>query len=153
MSDPGYERASLRVVLPWENGASCLFYDPLNWATMRLRTPPPFRPRGTVEHFPRAQLAQYQARNGGRGYGAGRPLDLRLVCYAPAGSGAAQEGVELLEELLEEMRAWEERSEWSRNAIGARYRNRYETSIRMEAESPGYRSSYRPPPASSSRGG
>ena len=105
-----------------------------------------FRPESKVEHFPRRRLAEYQAGHGGRGSGAGRELELGLVCYAPEPTGAAEEGRRLMEEALEELRSLTNLSGFSRDAVAARYRSRYDQAIFRAAFSGACRPAYRPPP-------
>lgn len=152
---PPAEVAVFRTTWRSEGGLNCLFYEPLNQKTAHLREElfvtveaefVLFRPRGAAEHFPLRHLIEVQAENDRTGHGAGRDLGLEFVCYAPEGSGVAEEGRRVLEEGLEELRLLANLSAFSHNAIAARYRKRYMGAMWRPPEAPLPPPAYRPPP-------
>ncbi len=149
----GCERVSFRAV--WEGGLDCLFYDPASERTMHLRDSlyvvvtaggRRFAPSDLTEHFPRVALAKRQGELGGRGHGADEGvLEVGFVCFAPEGSGAAEEGRALILDALEEFGGLGDLSGWSRNAVAVRYRRRHDWAMLRGALRGTVRGAYRPP--------
>ena len=154
------EVAEHRATLPAEVGFECTFYEGLFYRTARLRDRlyvtvaaggGEFRPR-PHEHFPRDELARYQARGGLANaalfglaaLGEGEPVELVFRCHAPAWPepGGASEGAKLIAEGIRELEARAGLSEWARTVAAMRDRRRFG---REHGAFAGLRPRYRPP--------
>jgi hypothetical protein len=153
----GLERAVLRAAVPGVVGLECTFYNLLNNRTKHLRRRlyvavaadgHEFRPREEQEHFPVTELVDYQMPDGLLGdehaYGEGRPLEVALLCYSPAGSDAAAEAARLMGAALEELRKVSGWGERERDRFGWKHGMGHLRA--MLAGKEGLVPAYRPPP-------
>ncbi len=125
------EYAELRTAIPGDLGYECTFYYGIRWRTAHLRERlyvvaevkgHEFRPRAG-EHFPADEHLAFQGVM--PGIGAGGPVEVLFCCYAPPGSGGAEEGVRAIAAALEELAGRVALGHWSRSMAAGADKARY----------------------------
>ncbi len=120
-----------RAMPPGDLGYECTFYYGIRWRTAHLRERLyvvvevkgyEVRPRAG-EHFPADEHLAFQGVM--PGIGAGGPVEVLFRCYAPPGSGGAEEGVRAIAAALEELAGRVALGHWSRSMAAGADKARY----------------------------